>query len=220
MNKQAMVLGLGQFGMAVARSLSARGVEVLAVDAEPERVEQAAQFVAVARCFDATDERELTSTAPKRRDVAVCAMGDESREGSIICTALLKQLGAPRIVARATDPLHERILLLVGAHEIVNPEYEFGMRLTTRLLYTGVLDEVPLGEDLLLTELQVPRSIVGRTLMQLALPKNFQVTVAAVRKKGGGAVVAPNPAEPLNAGDLLVLVSAPGAVVKMMERLR
>ena len=41
MNKQAMVLGLGQFGMAVARSLSARGVEVLAVDAEPERVEQA-----------------------------------------------------------------------------------------------------------------------------------------------------------------------------------
>lgn len=217
-NRQAMIIGLGQFGMALSRALSSRGVEVLAVDMDEERVRTASQFVAVARKFDATDERELASAAPSRRDIAVCAMGTESREGSIICTALLRQLGAPRIVARATDPVHERILLLVGAHEVVNPELEFGAKMALRLLYTGVVDELPIGDDLVLTELQLPAVLVGRTLMDMALPKRFQVNVVALRRKGVPGIVAPSPTEPLKLGDLLLVVSAPGAVAKMLER--
>lgn len=211
-------MGLGQFGMALAQSLSARGVEVIAVDQDEERIRVAAQFVAVTRRFDATDERELSSIAPNRRDIAVCAMGSESREGSIICTALLRQLGAPRIVARATDPVHARILRLVGAHEVVNPELEFGTKMATRLLYAGVVDELPVGEDLVLTELELPPSLVGRTLVELALPKRYQINVVALRRKGQPGVMVPIPTDPLNSGDLLVVVSAPGAVTRMLER--
>ncbi len=218
MRKQAIVVGLGQFGMALARSLAQKGVEVLAVDRREERVREAAQLAAEAVAFDATDERELSRTSPERRDLCIVAIGDESRDASIICTALFRQMGAPRIVARATDPLQERILRLVGAHEVVNPEQAFGERLAARLLYTGVIDEIPLGKDLAITELELPKAFAGRTLVELQLPRRYGVTVIAVRREGVEDVIVPKPDEPLRAGDILVVVAHRDAVAKLMER--
>jgi trk system potassium uptake protein TrkA len=218
LKKQAMVIGLGQFGMALAQSLSERDVEVMAVDTRLEPVEEAAAFAASAVQFDATDEDALRRTSPERRDLCVCAIGDESREGSIICTALLRQLGARHILARATDALHERILRLVGAHEVVNPERAFGERLATKLLYSAVLDEVPLGGDLVLTELKPPAAFVGRTLTELALPRRHEINVVAIRRDGDKGVSTPSPEIPLQEKDVLIVVSPPNAVAKLLGR--
>lgn len=218
MKKQAMVIGLGQFGMALAQSLAERSVEVMAVDARLERVQVASDFAASAIQFDATDEDALRRTSPERRDVCVCAIGDENREGSIICTALLRQLGAPHILARATDPVHERILRLVGAHEVVNPERAFGERLATRLLYSTVLDEVPIGGDLVLTELRPPAAFVGRTLSDLSLPRRHEINVVAIRREGDKTVSTPLPNTPLQEKDILLVVSPPNAVARLLGR--
>jgi trk system potassium uptake protein TrkA len=221
MPKQALVIGLGQFGMSLARALTDRGFEVMAVDKRQARVQAASAFAAEAVAFDATDEVALAQTAPGRRDISICAIGDESREGAIVCTALLRQLGAKRVISRATDDVLERILGLVGAHEVVNPERAFGERLATRLAFAGVVDELPLGEDLVITEIHPPGALVGRNLVELSLPKRFGVTVVAVRRvdNGQGQVVMPTPHDPIRADDILVLVAPPGQVAKMMERL-
>lgn len=218
MKKQAMVIGLGQFGMALAQSLAERSVEVMAVDARLERVQVASDFAASAIQFDATDEDALRRTSPERRDVCVCAIGDENREGSIMCTALLRQLGAPHILARATDPVHERILRLVGAHDVVNPERAFGERLATRLLYSSVLDEVPIGGDLVLTELRPPAAFVGRTLSDLSLPRRHEINVVAIRREGDKTVSTPSPNTPLQESDILLVVAPPNAVARLLGR--
>ncbi len=220
MRKQALVIGLGQFGLSLSRALTDRGVDVFAVDLNPALVELAADFAVEAVVFNAIDEEALARAAPQRRDVCVVAIGNESREGSILCTALLRQMGAPKVVARATDELHERILRLVGAHEVVNPERAFGERLATRLAYSGVLEEAPLGEDLAITEVRTPTPLVGRTLLELKLPRRFNLTVVAVRRTqdGRGKLLIPKPDEPLQAEDILVIVAAPGAVTEFLER--
>jgi trk system potassium uptake protein TrkA len=219
--QQAMVIGLGQFGMALARALAASGAEVLAVDSREVRVRAAAAFVAEAVTMDATDEEQLSRLAPELRDVSVCAIGDEAREASILVTALLRQMGAKRVVARATDDLHERILRLVGAHEVVNPERIFGERLATRLLYRGVVDLMPLGSDLEITEIAAPPGMVGRALADLALPRQFQVTVVAIRRTEDGVsrVELPDANSRVMEGDVLVLVGAKGASNRVLERL-
>lgn len=218
MSRQAIVIGLGQFGLALATSLTRKGVEVLAVDLRDDRVRVAAGAVAEAISFDATDERALARTNPERRDLCVCAIGNEAREASIIATALLRQMGAKRVVARATDPLHERILRLVGAHEVVNPEQAFGERYATRLMYSTVLDEIELGEDLVLTELKPPPSFVGRDLASLELPRRFGVTVIAVRRRDVEAAELPDPRRPLAEDDLLIVVARRGGVARLLER--
>ena len=218
MSRQALVVGLGQFGMALATSLAEKGVEVLAIDNDEDHVRAAAPIVAEAMRMDGTDEAALAQTNPERRDVCVCAIGNEAREASIICTALLRQLGAKRLVARATDPLHERILRLVGAHEVVNPEQAFGQRFATRLIYADVVDEIVLGPELVLTEIRPPDSFVGRSLAELQLPRRFDVTVVATRRPGEDMIDMPDPRRALQADDLLVVVSRPGAVARLLEK--
>ncbi len=218
MTKQVMVIGLGQFGMSLSKALSARGVEVLAADSSEARVREASEHVADALCFDATNEDALARTAPARRDSCVCAIGDEAREASIICTALLKQLGAKKLVARANGELQARILRLVGADIVINPEYEFGNRFATTLLYERVLGELPLGGSLVLTELEPPPAFVGRSLIELELPRRYGLTVVAVRHASDGSVTAPDARRRVEATDVLIVVSPREAVGEMLSR--
>jgi trk system potassium uptake protein len=214
---QALIIGLGQFGMALSRRLTELGAEVLAVDNDEQLVPTAAAFVTEAVCFDASDEPSLARADPGSRDLCVCAIGNEAREAAIIVTALLRQMGAPRIVARATDDLTERILRLVGAHEIVNPERAFGERLAKRLIYQNIVEELPLGSDLMITEVHPPPALVGRSLAQLRLLERFSVNVVALRTVGGGATITPDPQRPLAGDDILVLVSRPEAIRRLFE---
>jgi trk system potassium uptake protein TrkA len=220
MARQALVIGLGQFGMSLARALASHGVEVIAVDLRDDRVQAASVFVAEAMVLDAKHEPSLARLAPNRRDTCVVAIGDENREGSIMATAMLRQMGAPHVLARATDAMHERILRLVGAHEVVNPERAYGERIAKRLAHAGVLDEIPLGDALAITELRPPPAFVGRNLVDLALTRRFGVTVVAVHRleEGQARVLLPDPYDPLRADDILVVVSASGAALAMTQR--
>ncbi len=218
MRKQALIIGLGQFGRSLATRLTEQGVEVLGVDRNPELVQSLSTQLAHTASFDATDELALAEAAPKRRDICICAIGDESRESAILVTALLRQMGAPKIVARATDELMERILRLVGAHEVVNPERAFGNRFSMRLLVDGVIDEIPLGEDLVITELEPPPEMFGRSLIELALPKTYGATVVAIRREveGRGTLEMPAPSDVIRPDDILVIVSKPGVVKEIL----
>ncbi|MBK8011308.1 MAG: TrkA family potassium uptake protein [Deltaproteobacteria bacterium] len=217
--KQALILGLGQFGSALARALTERGVEVLAVDRDERLVQQASSYTSFAAAFDANDEAALSSIEPQKRDFSVVAIGHNARDSSIICTSLLRQLGAPRVIARYIDDLHGRILKLVGAHEIVNPELEFGERLATRISF-GVLEQVPLGGDLFISELRVPAKLVGRTLLDTDLPRKYGVTVVAIRTEelGRARVMLPNPNVALKEQDILVIAASSGGLRKLIEQ--
>lgn len=217
MSQQIMIIGLGQFGMSLARTLSEKGAEVLGVDINKNLVEEAAGFVTEAVVIDATDEAELARLEPEKRDSVVCAIGDDSKESSIICTALLRQMGASLVIARANDKMHQRILQLVGAHQIINPEQEFGKRFANRLLYKNVIADTNLGEDLHLTEICTQASMVGKTLIELALPKKFGVMVVGIRRNAKGNVVQPSPSEPLKAEDNLIIVSSETAIPKLIK---
>ncbi len=217
MIQQILIIGLGQFGMSLSRTLSQKGAEVLAVDLQKNLVQEASVFVTEALAMDATDEVELARLHPGKRDAVVCAIGDDSKEQSIICTALLRQMGAPFIVARANDKMHQRILHLVGAHKIVNPEQEFGMRFANRLLYRHVIADTVIGEDLNLTEIRIQPSMVGKNLIELALPKRFGILVAAIRRGSPDRIIQPSPHEPLQAEDNLMIVCNEAAIPKFIK---
>lgn len=218
MQRQAIVIGLGQFGMSVARALAERDVEVLAIDLLEERVRAAAAHVAEAARLDATDTEALRQTSPDRRDICLCAIGDDAREASIICTALLRQMGATRVIARANDEVHARILTLVGAHQVINPEREFGERFVNHLLHAGIRGEMRIGEGVLISEVDAPGAFVGHSLGQLQLPRRFGVTVVAIRKGASDTIVLPEADTVLQSGDVLVLVGRQGSVPSMMEK--
>jgi trk system potassium uptake protein TrkA len=189
-----VIIGLGQFGSRLATSLVSRNVPVLAIDRRAERVARVAPLIDRAVCLDATDEGALIESGASRAAVAVCALGEDAIQASIMVTALLSQMGVPRIVARSITELQARILLRVGAHEVINPEHDMGERLAQRLASPGLIDQIPLAENVSIGEVRAPESFVGRSLIELQVRKNFGLNVVAIRREHqGGTQVLPNP---------------------------
>lgn len=200
------VIGLGRFGLSLARHLSRQGASVLVVDTDQELVDDAASEVDVAICADATDEQTLEELRLDRLSCVVVAVGAEALEASILITALMSQKGVPRIVARAMTALHARILRAVGADEVINPEAEMGRRLALRLAQPTILEQVDLG-DSQLAEVEVPESFVQRSLLELDLRNRYQVSVIAIQRQGT-VIANPRATETLASGDVLIVVGA------------
>jgi trk system potassium uptake protein TrkA len=148
---------------------------------------------------------------------AVVAIGAESMEASILTTALLRQIGVPRIVARSLSDLHARVLRAVGAHEVVSPEVEMGQRLAYRLSHPNVLDRVDLGDNTELAELEVPAQYVGKTLVEIDVRRRFDLTVVAIHRDG--RIIANPPRDDvLSAGEVLVVIGSTDAVARFAAK--
>lgn len=127
------VVGLGLFGRALAVDLARAGAEVVAVDTDMGIVDDVRDEVALAVCLDATDEKELRAQGIHKVDVLVASIGNDF-EANQLLVVLARELGIPRIVARAPSANHARILKLLGAHEVVLPEVEAAERMARSLL--------------------------------------------------------------------------------------
>jgi trk system potassium uptake protein TrkA len=135
-------------------------------------------------------------------------------EASILTTALLRQIGVPRIVARSLSELHGRVLRSVGAHEVVSPEVEAGQRLARQLAEPGVLERLELGDDAQLAELSAPEAFIGRSLVELEVRRRYDVTVVAIRRElAVRANIAPG--ERIQSGDVLVVIGDPAGIGRL-----
>ena len=120
MPKQVCVIGLGRFGAKLASTLFQRDHEVLAIDLDEQKVQEMLGRVTYAVEANATSETALRDLGVADMDVAVVALGSQI-QSSIITTMLLKSMGLPYVIARATDPQHAEILHRVGADKVVFP---------------------------------------------------------------------------------------------------
>lgn len=205
------VIGLGQFGRAVALHLVDQGAAVLAVDVNPERAKLVEASVDAVVVADASEEAALAELGLERMSCVVVAMGVRAKDTSIMVTALLRQRGVRRVVSRATSELHGRVLLAVGAHEIVNPEQEMGARLAHHLANPHVVDQFALGRDFVVAEIEAPEAFVGKTLRELGLRQKARVTVVLIRR-GANVISTVDPDERLASGDVLVVLGTPTTV--------
>jgi trk system potassium uptake protein TrkA len=205
------VIGLGQFGRSVALNLVRQGEAVLAIDLDPQRAQMVEAEVDAVVIADATQEAALTELGLERMSCVVVAMGVRARDTSIMVTALLRQRAVRRIVARATNDLHERVLRAVGAHEIVNPEHEMGARVARHLANPHVLDQFELDREHLVAEVEAPETFVGRKLSELGLRERSKVAVVLIRRRGV-VISTIDENQCVESGDVLVVLGTPLAV--------
>ncbi|MCS6800735.1 MAG: TrkA family potassium uptake protein [Chloroflexota bacterium] len=179
MKKQVLVVGLGRFGSAVARTLYRMGDEVLAVDIDPHLVQNVADEVSHAVTADATDPDVLRQLGVTDFDTAVVAIGS-NLQASILTTLNLRECGCRYIIAKAVTAQHAKILERVGADRVVFPEVETGVRVAHTLMARTVLDYLDLGPGYGIAVLRLPPSLTGRTVDELALSERYKLTLIAL----------------------------------------
>jgi trk system potassium uptake protein TrkA len=178
--KQIVVLGLGQFGYELARTL-AKSCEVLALDSNIDTVDRISNEVQRSLRIDARDFNDLSSVVSADFDEAIITMTEEM-EASILCTLYMKRIGVPIIRAKANGEDHEQILKAVGATEVIFPERETAHRLAARVLNPNMLDYLPLHESVIVMELAAPKTFAGHTLLDLNLRKDYGAFAMAVKR--------------------------------------
>ena len=213
--KQVAVIGLGRFGSSVARTLAESGCEVLAVDVDEARVKALADYVTDAVRADALDDEALRGLGLRNFEVVVVAIGHEV-EASILTTVLLKEMGVPKIVAKAQDDLHGRVLQKVGADIVVFPERDMGVRLAHTLISRNVIDEIQISTDYSIMEMQAPSRFLDRSLKELELRQRFGLTVLAIRR-ADRIIVSPDAEQTLEEGDVLVTLGQPEKLESLNE---
>ena len=172
MKEQILIIGLGQFGMSLAKNLSEKDFDVIAVDMNQKLVNEAANFVTDAICIDAIDEVSLSKLSPKDRDMVICTIGE--KEPSVLTVALLKQMGCENIIARASETIHARILKAIGAKRVINPEYEYGKKFANKILMKSIFVENT-SNELDLLEIPVQSYMFDNDLIELKLPDNLKI---------------------------------------------
>jgi trk system potassium uptake protein len=180
--KQFAVIGLGNFGYYLATQLYKKGHEVLAVDIDPVRIQEIKNGVSQAVVADATDQRAIEPLGVKEMDAAVVAVGSELN-ASILATLILKDIGVKRVIAKAITEAQGRILLKVGASEIIFPERDSAVLLSERLGTPNLIDCLPFMEGCSIIELTAPPKFIGKTLIELDLINRYGVQVIAVKDR-------------------------------------
>ena len=203
------IIGAGRFGMALAQSLAESGTEVLLLDRNGALVQRALEVVSESIQGDATSARILEEAGFAECDVAVVAIGSNI-EASTLALAKCKDLGIPLVCAKASSELHGKILLKLGADQVIYPDRESAHRLAHTIMSGGAFDLLEVSEGCSIAEIDVPDSCADKTLAQADLRKKTGVTVLCIRRldenpKRPRAVLIPGPNDQIHADDKLIV---------------
>jgi trk system potassium uptake protein TrkA len=205
--KRYAVVGLGNFGLTVARSLYEAGHEVIALDRNETLVDRVAANVTRPVVGDGTDIRLLEKVGVSDADAGIVSTGDDVT-ASILAALALKDLGVREIYVKVVSRDHARVLEKIGVTETIFPEQESGLRLATRI-GSGVLSYAGLAPGFSIQEMAVPESWIGGTLRQLSLPVRHRVFVVAVHDLLRDEMLAvPDPDRTLTESDTLLVAGA------------
>jgi trk system potassium uptake protein TrkA len=219
MPKQVCVIGLGRFGARLAGALFQRDHEVLAIDLDEQKVQEMLGRVTYAVEANATSETALRDLGVADMDVAVVALGSQI-QSSIIATMLLKSMGLPYVIARATDTQHAEILHRVGADKVVFPEEEAAERAASLDLSPNYVEFMNITEDTGVHKIRPPERMRGLTLRDAGLSSDLHRSRVAVMvlRRGREYILNPPDDEIIDDGDVLVVVGSHEDVERAFAR--
>lgn len=181
--KSVLLIGLGLFGQHAIQKLAEDGHEIMAVDIIEERVNSVLPYVTSAQIGDTTNVDFLDSLGVDNYNVCIVTIGDNF-QASLETTNLLKELGAKKVVSRASSDIHEKFLLKNGADEVIYPEKQLAEWAATRYTSDHILDFIQIDSDHSIFELTVPESWYGKTIIELNIRKKYNINIIAYKEDG------------------------------------
>ena len=215
--KSFLVICLGEFGKSVAKTLYKNKSTVLAIDANEELIKQALNegIIDDAVILDATDEIALKNVVKDDFDMAFVSVGDNI-QASILITLHLKDLGVKDIICKAVNHTQGRVLEKIGATQVVFPEESMGEKIAYSVLHPTIIEYFKFSEDYFIYEVKIPKSYIGKSLMELNLRHKYEINILAVKHSDGKMNVTPDPNLRLDKEDLLIVLARENSIGKIV----
>lgn len=204
--KRFAVIGLGNFGFHAAKALYEDGNEVIAIDSEKNRVQAVNPHATEAIVLDATERDSLDALGLETIDGVIISTGTKISTSILICL-YLKEIGVKKIMVKALDDDHGKILTKVGATEIIHPEREMAIRVSRRLSRPNILDFIPLAEEYDIIQVDPPAEFIGKSLQELDLRAKYNVHIIAIKEMDPeNFILIPPPSFTIKTNNVLVML--------------
>lgn len=213
--KSVLLIGLGRFGRHMAQKLSDLNHQVLVIDKDEHKIQEAMSYVTNAEIGDATDPALIDSLGVKDFDLCVVTMSHDL-QASLEITALLKKKGAPFVVVRVSRDTHAQFLLACGADDIIYPEKQIADWAAVRYSGDHVYDYTRLSSDHAIYETEIPDNWAGHTLVDLGVRQRYHLNILAIRRNGNVEPM-PGPSYQFNTNDRVVLLGSDKDVQKFLR---
>ncbi len=207
-----VVCGYGRVGREVVSELATEGVPFVVVEKDLQLAAQCTQDGHLCVPGDSTEEETLTAAGILHAKGLVVCLGEDSDTILAIITA--KGLNNDLfIVARANMDANAAKLMRIGANRVVSPHQIGGFRMAGFALSPTVADFLDDVQDLGHKEIQINDVVVpnsspaaGHTISERLSNRDYGVTVLAIHKPDGEAIINPIGDTGVEAGDRLILL--------------
>lgn len=213
--KSILIIGLGRFGRHMAKKFEKQGNDVMAVDIVEERVDAVLPYVTNAQIGDATNEVFMESLGVANYDLCVVTIGDNF-QSSLEATALLKDLGAPFILSRASRDVHAKFLLRNGADEVIYTEKETAERLAVQFGSDNIFNYIKLNSEYAIYEISTPQNWVGKSILQKNVRSKYNVSILAT-KRGDEIFPLPHPDHIFSESESLMVLGKDKDVERLIK---
>ncbi|NME35352.1 MULTISPECIES: TrkA family potassium uptake protein [Fusobacterium] len=205
--KQYLVIGLGSFGINVARTLYESGEEVVGIDINETIVQEAINndYLENALVLDATDEVQLKKLDVQSFDVVFICVG--FIEPSIMITLNMKEIGVKKIIVKAINGKHRKLLEKIGADQVIYPEEYMGKRTALVAMEPNMIEHLRFSQDFLLVEVKAPLEFLGKNFIELDIRKNYNINVIGIKKISGKFIPNPTATTIIEKDDTLIVVT-------------
>ncbi len=181
--KSILVVGLGRFGTHLAAQLNRRGHQVMGIDKNEDRVNETMRYLTDAQIGDSTNEDLLAALEVSSFDVCFVTIG-KNFQSSLETTSMLKELGAPFVVSRASCDAQEKFLLRNGADEVLYPEKQLAKWSAIKYGSKNLLDYIVVDEDTAIFEVAVPMLWIGHSVGKIDVRKKHSINIIAIKQNG------------------------------------
>ena len=189
--KSILVIGLGRFGRHMAKKFSEQNNDVMAIDINEERINNVLSVVTNALIGDATNEQFMETIGVRDFDLCVVAIGDNF-QSSLETTALLKDLGAKFVLARASRDVHAKFLLRNGVDDVIYTEKETAERLAVKYGSDNIFNYIELNDEYSIYEIAVPSSWLNKSILKVNVRSKYGISILAT-KQGNNIFPLPKP---------------------------
>ncbi|MDD5698959.1 MAG: TrkA family potassium uptake protein [Victivallaceae bacterium] len=209
------VIGLGTFGSKLALELSQAGHSVVVIDRTKALINDIKDKVAEAIIADVTNSDTVREIDVRNFDAVIFGMSSHF-EDLILALTLVKQEGAKKIIAKANTDLQKRILLRLGADEVIQPDQDVAERLSRRLSMNNISDMFAFKGSTI-AEVKVPASLSGKTIRDLDMRRKHNISILLLKKPGKEVENIWNPDVILEEGDELTILGEEKNIVNVFQ---
>ena len=210
--KQFLIIGMDTFGHILCSKLIKTKCEIMIADKDPSKLDDLLAVVDTAKCGDCTSEEVLRSYGIPDFDVCFVCVGGNF-QASLQISSLLKELGAKKVITKASNAIQAKFLLRNGADQIIYPENDIAERIATRESNDRIFDAVELGNDYAIYELMPHKRWLGKTLKELNFRAKYKLIVVAVKDEKG-TIILPHADYKFQPGHHMLVVGRPEDVAE------